>query len=77
MGKLKNTFISVKEDLPCHHRELLYENGFTKSVFVIKEGNVPDIAYMSPHVGDRGVDWRWTGVKGEVTHWMPVPKINE
>lgn len=75
MTELKNTFTSVNEDLPCNHKELLYDSGFTKTVFVIKEGNIPDVAYMSAHAGDRGVDWCWSGVKGIVTHWMPVPEL--
>ena len=75
MKELKNTFISVNEDLPCNHEELYDEYGFTYPVFVMLQGNKPAVAYMSAHAGDGGLEWCWSGVKGIVTHWMPVPEL--
>lgn len=74
MKELKNTFVSVDEDLPCNHEELLDAHGFTYPVFVMLEGNMPAVAYMSAHIGSDGLEWCWSGVKSPVTHWMPVPK---
>ena len=67
----KSSWISVKDDLPCNHDELLINNKKeTKTVLVIVNGRIiMGIMYKKRK-------WHWfigTGV--EPTHWMPLPEL--
>lgn len=68
---LENQWISVKDDLPCNHQELLDAKYQTKKVFIIKDsfGNA-DIDYM---LKVNGV-WRWFGYNG-TKYWFPIPEL--
>ena len=63
-------FVSVEDDLPCNHKELLHKNNNTKRVLVIDNGY--------PIVGEmykmRNGSWGWL-FSNKVTHWMPIPKL--
>ena len=71
----KNTWISVEDDLPCNHEELIDKNfkgNFQKTLFVIAllDDQCEDLTCM---INDDG-RWKWIA-KGSYTHWMPMPKL--
>ena len=43
---LNNQWISVEDDLPCNHKELLDAECQTKEVFILKWGGFADVDYM-------------------------------
>lgn len=65
----KSFWISVKDDLPCNHEELLNAKYETKKVFILKPGGFPDIDYMLKFNGK----WIWFTNKNP-KFWMPIPK---
>ena len=67
---LENQWISVKDDLPCNHEELLNAKYKTKEVFVLKSGSFPDVDYMLKVNGK----WIWFTYKSS-KFWMPIPKL--
>ena len=78
---LNNQWISVAEDLPCHHEELMehvcglddrliYE---TKRVFVRCGDNSLGIAHMINFYNR----WKWYPDNIDVKHWMPIPDLTE
>lgn len=71
---LENQWISVEEDLPCNHEELIdknYKGNFIKTLFVIVwYDNHEDLDCMISENGK----WRWLG-KYSYTHWMPIPEL--
>ena len=78
----KNPWISVEDDLPCNHKELLLDEHHTKTVLVVLSRNdTPSIRYierfsMINKKGSSDVDWYWFNTTHyTVTHWMPVPKL--
>lgn len=66
---LSNQWISVDEDLPCNHQELLEAKYETKKVFVLKTGGFPDVDYMLKVNGK----WTWASYKNS-KFWMPIPE---
>ena len=66
-------WISVDEDLPCNHSELIIDNPLykrTKSVVC----NKPCGIRVDQMVYDRSFDgWYWTGETP--THWFPAPEL--
>ena len=68
---LENQWISVEEDLPCNHKELLNAKYETKEVFILKRGGFPDIDYMLKIDGK----WIWFEYKSP-EFWMPIPKLS-
>lgn len=78
----KSPWISVEDDLPCNHKELLLDEHRTKTVLVVLSRNdTPSIRYierfsMINKKGSSDVDWYWFNTTHyTVTHWMPVPKL--
>lgn len=67
-----NQWISVEDDLPCSHPELLHGNDTTKYVLVLDNG-YPNVKYMGKLSNDK---WHWL-FTANVTHWMPIPKLDE
>ena len=76
---LSNQWISVDEDLPCHHEELvepicqlddrlIYE---TKRVFVRCSGN----SISTVHMVNLHNRWRWYPDDIDVKHWFPIPEL--
>ena len=65
----KSSWISVKDDLPCNHEELLINKGVTKKVFVLKFGGFPDVDYMLRVNGK----WIWFAYENH-KFWMPIPE---
>ena len=67
---LENQWISVEDDLPCNHEELLNAKYETKKVFVLKTGGFPDVDYMLKINGQ----WTWFSHKSS-KFWMPIPEL--
>lgn len=65
-----NQWISVEDDLPYNHRELIHNNYTTNYVLVLDNG-YPYVKYMSKLSDDK---WYWMH-SANVTHWMPIPKF--
>lgn len=71
---LENQWISVKDDLPYNHEELLYqqeiiEGSVTEDVFAINEYGEIWNDYMIYENGK----WRWNDF--EPAYWMIAPKL--
>ena len=71
---LENQWISVKDDLPYNHEELLYqkeiiEGSVTEDVFAINEYGEIWVDYMIYENGK----WRWNDF--EPAYWMIAPKL--
>ena len=65
----KSSWISVKDDLPCNHEELLNAKYQTKEVFVLKFGGFPDVDYMLKVNGK----WIWVAYENS-KFWFPIPE---
>lgn len=78
----KSSWISVNDDLPCNHKELLENEHYTKTVLVVLSWNEHpskrhiSMYSMSNKIGSFDVDWYWYNTADyTVTHWMPMPKL--
>ena len=67
---LENQWISVEEDLPCNHEELLNAKYGTKKVLILKTGGFPDVDYMLK-INEK---WTWFAYKNS-NFWMPIPEL--
>lgn len=72
----KSPWISIDEDLPCNHEELI-RFGFTNNVLVIDDQQNTFIAFMKKYKDN---EWTWDSTNNFVflpliTHWMPIPKL--
>lgn len=72
----KSSWISVEEDLPCNHEELIHFV-FTNNVLVIDDQQNTFIAFMKKYKDN---EWIWDSTNNFVflpfiTHWMPIPKL--
>lgn len=67
----KSPWISVKEDLPCNHPELMDSSIYTVRVFVSAH---EDVLITRMIYRSRKWEWFWNG---EITHWMPIPILPE
>ena len=69
----KSSWISVKDDLPCNHKELVSYNPFTnkqntKFVLIVDSNGFIQLSFME--YGKSGWEWyRWY-----VLYWMPIPE---
>ena len=83
---LENQWISVEDDLPCNHKELMVkdENGRWETKRVLVRIQETDISYRSPYFADCMMS-KWDGEEsgflwhlcsqGYITHWMPIPEL--
>ena len=69
---LNNQWISVEDDLPCNHEELLNAKCQTKEVFILRRGGFPDVDYMLKTDGK----WIWFEYKSP-EFWMPIPELQK
>lgn len=69
----KSQWISVEDDLPYRHKELLSDEFCTKYVFVLIDKHITNKLSMR---NDKIMGWQW-GQHFNVTHWMPIPKLDE
>lgn len=67
----KSPWISVKDDLPCNHPELMDGYIHTVRVFVSTH---EDVLITRMTYRSRRWEWFWDG---EITHWMPIPILPE
>lgn len=66
-----NQWISVEDDLPCNHLDLLVDGTTTKFVLVIENG-FPKVTRMQRMNFDGG--WSWL-MDLKPTHWMIIPDL--
>ena len=70
---LNNQWISVEDDLPCNHKELVVKGTpYTKRVMVIENGGY----YFDLMVLSNNGEWKWL-YSFYPTHWMPIPELTE
>lgn len=68
----KSPWISVKNDLPCNHKELLLSTGYhTVTVFTYKKGGACGMDNMIVRNGK----WEWEAWKENYLYWMPIPNF--
>lgn len=78
----KSLWISVEDDLPCNHEELLDNDSYTKNVLVTlsweddpKKRHI-GIRRMGNKIGSFDVGWHWQDTAYyKVTHWMVLPDL--
>ena len=71
---IEQPWISVKDDLPCNHNELLLSTGYhTVSVFTYKKGGACGIDSMIIRNGE----WEWEAWKENYLYWMPIPNLQK
>ena len=73
----KSPWISVKDDLPCNHSDLVLtynDTPFsTKRVMVVTDIHTLFLCEMKKD-DDRG--WIWNcPTKDKITHWFPIPEL--
>lgn len=69
----KSPWISVEEDLPCNHDDSIYFGTTTLVLTRLEDGDFY-VTYMKKSKVTN--NWYWVAVK-HVTHWMPIPKLND
>ena len=66
----KSPWISVDEDLPCNHEELVSKgSSSTKRVIVIEDGGY----YFDCMVLSENGKWKWF-YSFNSSHWFPIPE---
>lgn len=78
----KSTWISVDEDLPCNHEELIENKYRTKKVLVVLAWNDDpskkriEICNMCNKIGSYNTDWYWLNkTYYHVVYWRPLPEL--
>ena len=76
----KSPWISVKDDLPCNHKELTDWECDTTNVIVTGLTNTGGRFRYLDHMTKNGNAlgrWRWSLPYGEykISYWMPFPKL--
>ena len=66
----KSPWISVKDDLPCNHSELMFEFQVFTKIVIVKYDN-GDINFERMIKDNKG-NWKFIG---NVTHWMPITEL--
>lgn len=70
----KNPWISVEDDLPFNHKELLGSSkGMTSQVFIRYDDGRYGFSCMAKIIDE----WKWLNSWTKITHWMPIPKFTE
>ena len=73
----KSPWISVKEDLPCNHSDLVLTYNdipfSTKRVLVMTDIHTLFLCEMKKD-NDRGWIWNYS-TKDKITHWFPIPEL--
>ena len=74
---LENQWISVDDDLPCNHSDLVLtynDTPFsTKRVMVVTDIHTLFLCEMKKD-DDRGWIWNYS-TKDKITHWFPIPEL--
>ena len=71
---LENQWISVEDDLPCNHKELISTEYDKETIYVLVIGK--DAIADTDCMEYNGKEWRWqrNSFFGP-THWMPIPEL--
>ena len=70
----KSSCISVKDDLPCNHEELINTEYDKETVYVVVIGK--DVIADTDCMEYNGKEWVWQKNSFfEPTHWFPIPKL--
>ena len=70
----KSPWISVDEDLPCNHDELINTEYDKETVYVVVIGK--DVIADTDCMEYNGKEWVWQKNSFfEPTHWFPIPKL--
>ena len=64
----ENQWISVEDDLPCNHEELIHSN-YTDRVLVLSRNGYSEVSFMCIIEGA----WEWNTLI-TVLYWMPIPE---
>lgn len=64
----KSPWISVEDDLPCNHEELVHSN-YTDRVLVLSRSGYSEVSSMCIIEGT----WEWNTLI-MVLYWMPIPE---
>ena len=70
VDKEKSPWISVEDDLPCNHEEMIQSN-FTDTVLVLSNNGCHEVEVTSMCVIEG--KWKWNTL-ATVLYWMPIPK---
>lgn len=66
----KSPWISVEEDLPCNHEELISLDDKRYTLYVVAV--IHGIIILSRMYKFEG---KWSWENDEPTHWMPIPEL--
>lgn len=70
---MNNQWISVEEDLPCNHEEMVHTN-YTDRVLVSSRNGFSEVAFMCI-IKDV---WEWSKeTLMQVSYWMPIPELTK
>ena len=67
----KSPWISVEDDLPCNHQELMKNEYFTVHVLALTD-------YKHYHVDSMVKEskwWKWVNAQINYMYWMPLPEL--
>ena len=71
---LNNQFISVEDDLPCNHSELISPDKSSENLTVTEYVVVVVYGYkLLSRMYE--LDGKWYCETDEPTHWFPIPKL--
>lgn len=71
--RTQSPWISVEDDLPCNHDDLIY---FGETILVLTRFEDGELYVTHMRKSKVTNNWYWVAVK-HVTHWMPIPKLND
>lgn len=81
---LENQWISVDDDLPCNHEELIENENYTKNVLVVLAWNDDpskkhiEICDMCNKIGSFNTNWYWQNTAYyHVVCWKPLPELSK
>ena len=69
---LENQWISVNEDLPYKHKELISTECDKETIHVLVIGK--DVIAETDCMEYNGNEWVWQNILFEPTHWIPITK---
>ena len=74
----KSPWISVDDDLPCNHEDMiaLVDTLGKYTYEVLVRFNYGGISLANMNCRGYKQNWRWSE-RGIITHWMPIPKLEE
>ena len=67
----KSPWISVEDDLPCNHEEMV-QTDFTDRVLVLTRNGCPELEVANMCVIEG--KWEWNTLT-TVSYWMPIPEL--